>query len=414
VVEARASGTLVAVALLDLDHFKDINDTLGHGAGDALLKSASARIEHAVKQSDVVGRLGGDEFVVLVRSVGVASDAVQCVERVLATLRDPFVVEGNTLYATASAGISVMSDDASAIEGGAPLLLREADIALYEAKAAGRDCWAIFSEGLRAEVTARVAIGSELRTALARDELMMWYQPDVDLTTGKVRAVEALVRWNHPDGHVRGAGTFIGVAESSGLILEIGEWVIRQSFLEAATIVAMRPDDPVTVRVNLAAAQFSGDLVHQIDAALAASGVPPELICLEITESALVRDLAFVRETLETLRTRGLRFAIDDFGAGYASLTYLRDFPVELIKIDRSFLMATEDDDRTWRLVRAIVTLADQLGIAVTAEGVETREQAAFLRRIGCPTAQGYLFAPAVPIPTLRPLIENGFGPQTP
>jgi diguanylate cyclase (GGDEF)-like protein/PAS domain S-box-containing protein len=413
---ARRNGGIVAIALLDLDHFKDVNDTLGHAAGDALLQSAAQRISGAVKQSDVVGRLGGDEFVVLVRDMSGVDDAVNCVERVLAALRDPFEVDGNTVYATGSVGLSVLSNDPTAIAGGAPLLLREADIALYEAKATGRNTWALFTDGLRAEVTERVSIGNELRLALARDELMVWYQPEIDLLTGRVRAVEALLRWNHPNGDVRAAETFIEIAEDSGLILEIGEWVIRTAFADARTIIAMRPTDPVTVRINLAAAQFSaGDLVQQIDAALAATGVDPGMICLEITESALVRDLALVRQNLETMRTRGLHFALDDFGAGYASLTYLRDFPVELIKIDRSFLVDTEHDDRTRRLVRAIVLLSEQLGIDVTAEGVETEEQAAFLRQIGCASAQGYLFAPAVPIPTLRPLIERGFGaPGTP
>jgi diguanylate cyclase (GGDEF)-like protein/PAS domain S-box-containing protein len=407
--EARAAGGGIGVALLDLDHFKDVNDMLGHEMGDRLLRSAASRIQNAVKQTDIVARLGGDEFVVVIAGVSQLQDAVECVERVLSSLQAPFSIDGHTMYATGSAGLALSAEVPRSDE--VANLLREADTALYEAKETGRDRWALFSESLRADLAERVAIGTQLRTALARHELTVWYQPEVDLATGRVDAVEALLRWNHPDGDVRRAGSFMDVAEENGLMLEIGAHVISQVFSEVAELASACPDRHLTVRVNVSAAQLSGgDLLDQIDTAIAANGVDPTLICVEITETALLHDAIQVRRNLAMLRERGIRIAIDDFGIGYASLAYLRDFPVDLIKIDRSFLAMPDDDGRSRRLLQALVALADHLDIAVTAEGVESEEQAAFLRRVGCPTAQGFLFAPAVPLAEVRQLLRDGFG----
>jgi diguanylate cyclase (GGDEF)-like protein len=407
---ARAAGMSIAVALIDLDHFKDINDTLGHEAGDDLLKSVARRIEGAVKKGDVVARIGGDEFVVLIRGVKEPTDAVQCVDRVLSALRVPFRVGGNTFFSSGSAGVAVSASESLLGEGEGRVLLREADTALYDAKAAGRDRWAFFTERLRTAVAGRVTVVNDLRKALVNGELTVWYQPEVDLATGKVRAVEALLRWNHPAGDVWPADRFIEVAEDSGLIFDIGAHVITQTFSEAASIVSLRPDDPVTVRINLSAAQLSsGNLISQIDDALRISDADPRHLCMEITESAATRDVPQVKSNLDALMARGFSIAIDDFGVGFASLAYLRDFRCQLIKIDRSFLCAPGDPGRSRRLIRALVALAVELDIGVTAEGVETMEQAAFLRGIGCHSGQGYLFAPAVPIPTLAPLLARGF-----
>jgi len=407
---ARSDGLSVAVALIDLDHFKDVNDTLGHEAGDDLLKSVARRLEGAVKQGDVVARLGGDEFVVLMRAIDDPLDAVQCVDRVLSALRQPFKVRGNTFFSSGSAGIAMSAAMPLPDDSEGRVLLREADTALYDAKAAGRDRWALFSERLRTEVAGRVAVISDLRSAMTNDEFTVWYQPEVDLRTGSVHAVEALLRWNHPDGEVWPADRFIALAEDSGLLLDMGARVLRQTFREAAGIVALRPLDPVIVRINLSAAQLSsGDLLAQVDHALETTGADARHLCIEITESAILRDLPQVQGNLDALNDRGFSIAIDDFGVGYASLAYLRDFRCQLIKIDRSFLGASDDFHRSRRLIRAVVALAGEFGIDVTANGVETEEQAEFLSGIGCHRAQGYLFAPAVPIPTLAPLLARGF-----
>jgi EAL domain-containing protein (putative c-di-GMP-specific phosphodiesterase class I) len=294
-------------------------------------------------------------------------------------------------------------------------LLREADTAMYAAKAAGRDRVSIFNEDLRTDVTARLAVETDLRHALELGQLAVWYQPEVDLASGSITSFEALLRWHHPDGDLWTADRFVDVAEATGLVLVIGDWVLRQACVQAATWVALRPFAPVTVRVNISALQLAEvGLLDAIDGALEDSGLSPALLCVEITETALLRRTATVRENVQGIHDRGVSLAIDDFGTGYASLTYLDQFPIDLIKIDRSFISDREASDKKHRdeIVEAIISIATILGIGVTAEGVENSDQADELRRLGCPSAQGWFYSEAIP-PTEVPLLLNHVYPHS-
>jgi EAL domain-containing protein (putative c-di-GMP-specific phosphodiesterase class I) len=277
---------------------------------------------------------------------------------------------------------------------------------MYAAKEAGRDRVSMFNEDLRTAVAARMTIEGDLRHALDRGELAVWYQPEVDLGSGAVVALEALVRWRHPDGSVWTADRFVDVAEETGLILDIGDWVLRQASIQGAAWALARPDRPATVRVNVSALQLAETgLLDAVDDALSASGLDPALMCIEITETALLRRTTTTAANLAGIHARGISLAIDDFGTGYASLTYLSQYPIDVIKIDRSFL--TEAAGRDDRLVTGIIALATSLDITVTAEGVEHPAQASRLRQMGCPSAQGWLYSAAVPSEDVVGLLDR-------
>jgi diguanylate cyclase (GGDEF)-like protein/PAS domain S-box-containing protein len=389
---SRRSGRPMAALMMDLDRFKDVNDTLGHAVGDELLMAAADRLQRVVRAGDFVARLGGDEFVVVMRDLDDAAEAVQAAGRLVEAFRVPFSPGDRELYATASVGVAIGFGATDAVD-----LLREADTALYAAKAGGRDRVSVFNEDLRTSVTARLAVEADLRHALERDQLDVWYQPEVDLASGEVTALEALLRWHHPGGGVWTADRFVDVAEDTGLILGIGEWVLRQACDQAAEWATLYPDHPVTMRVNVSALQLAeAGLLDALDGALGASGLAPGLLCAEITETALLRRSATVRANLAGIHDRGISLAIDDFGTGYASLTYLDQYAIDLIKIDRSFISDHDGDGRRG-LVVGIIALARTLGIDVTAEGVEDLEQVSRLRELGCPSAQGWFFSEAVP-----------------
>ncbi len=389
----RRSGRETAVLMLDLDRFKDVNDTLGHAAGDDLLVDAAARIDQVVRTGDLAARLGGAEFVVVMRDLDDPAEAVRAGERLVAAFRTPFTLGGADLYATTSVGVAIATDVSDAGD-----LLREADTAMYAAKGAGRDRVSVFNEDLRTAVTTRLAVEADLRHGLERDQFAVWYQPEVTLATGAVTAVESLLRWHHPDGGIWNADRFVEVAEETGLILDIGDWVLREACNQGATWAATRPDRPITVRVNASALQLAdAGLLDTIDDALAASGLDPRLLCIEITETALLNQTTTARDNVDGIHDRGIGIAIDDFGTGYASLTYLSQYPIDVIKIDRSFIALTAKPDYDRDLVAGIIALATVLGITVTAEGVEHPEQAAKLIAMGCPTAQGWLYSKALP-----------------
>ena len=401
--EDSTSGRSTAVLMLDLDHFKNINETMGHGLGDALLAAAAARIVTVVSVGDLVARAGGDEFVVLMRDLADPTEAVNEAQRLVVAFRRSFSLGGTEVFATASIGVVIASLDSDAGD-----LIRDADTAVYAAKRHGRDRFAVFNDEFRAAVTARVAIETELRRSLERGQLAVWYQPEVDLSTGRVIAVEALLRWHHPDGTVWTADRFVDVAEDTGLILSIGEWVLREACRQVVAWAAAQPSGRTTVRINFSALQLAeAGLLDVIDDVLAATGADPGLLCVEITETTLLRETTTARANLLGIHQRGIGIAIDDFGTGYASLTYLNTFPVDVIKIDRSFII--DDSDPGHRLVAGIIALAKILDIAVTAEGVEFPEQAARLRDMGCPSAQGWLYAKALPTEEVTPLLEHCF-----
>jgi diguanylate cyclase (GGDEF)-like protein/PAS domain S-box-containing protein len=401
----RRAARSTAVLMVDLDRFKNVNDSLGHAAGDTLLQEAAARLVAAVRGGDLVGRTGGDEFIVIMRDLDDPAESVSAAWRLVEEFRRPFSRGDGELFSTASIGVAVSGDDSQPAD-----LIREADTAMYVAKAEGRDRVSVFNQELRATVTSRLAIEGDLRRALERGQLAVWYQPEVDLVTGAVIAAEALVRWHHPSGDLFTADRFVDVAEETGLILDIGDWVLREACAQAAAWGHDRDASPITVRVNLSAVQLNeSGLLDAIDDALASSGLDPDRLCLEITETTLLRETTATRENLVGIRDRGIRIAIDDFGTGYASLTYLRRYPIDVLKIDRSFITDLTTNEHDHRLVGGLVALARHLELSVTAEGVETEEQALALRRLGCPGAQGYLYSRAVPSEVLGTMLDTVF-----
>lgn len=405
----RRAGTTTAVMMIDLDHFKNVNDTLGHSMGDTLLQAAGRRLTDTIREGDLVGRLGGDEFLVIMRDALDVTVPVRVGQRIVEAFRKPLGTDETGLYSTASIGIAMSTPTSTAEE-----LVRDADAAMYLSKHEGRDRVSVFNEDLRAGAAARLSLEGDLRQALDSDQLALWFQPEVELATGAVIAAEGLLRWHHPSGSTLTADRFIGIAEETGLILPIGEWVIEQACRQAAEWAREwsahpRGKGPV-VRVNLSALQLSEPaLLATLDSAMTRTGAPSSLLCVELTETTLLRETEAARRNLRGLRERGLTVAIDDFGTGYASLTYLHRYPVDVVKVDRSFVADIMADSYDRRLVAGIVALAREVGVSVTAEGVEEPEQARTLIELGCPSAQGYLYSPAIPASDLRERIRDGY-----
>ncbi len=399
---ARAGREMagIAVLFLDVDHFKLVNDSLGHGAGDELLCEVAQRLGAAVRPGDTVARLGGDEFAVLCEDVSEA-EATVVAGRLLRTFDEPFSCGPQRQFVSASIGIAIgPSAEADA-------LVRDADTAMYRAKDQGRARLALYDAGLRMAVTARLHLTNDLRTAVDHDQLVVYYQPIVDLDSGVVVAAEALLRWNHPDRGLVGAADFIGAAEASGLIVPIGRWVLREACHYAAGLRQRGLD--LGVSVNFSARQLADDtVVGFVGSVLAETGLDPARLTLEMTESAVLDDAARAERILTAIKGLGVRLAIDDFGTGYSSLSYLRRFPVDAIKLDRSFVlgMLRERDDET--IVSAVIGLADHLGLVAIAEGVEDVDQLERLRELGCQYAQGYLWSRAVPADEFEAFVRSG------
>jgi len=375
----------VAVLSLDLDHFKEVNDSLGHPVGDALLTEVAQRLNRSIRQGDTVARLGGDEFAIV--QVGLhlqASEAATLATRLIEALSAPYKIEGNEIIIGASVGIAIAPIDGVT----ADQLLQNADIALYRAKEDGRNTFRFFQIGMDAQTQARRVLMVELRTALARNEFEVYYQPIHDLKQNRIICFEALIRWQHPKRGLVSPAEFIPLAEESGLIVQIGEWVLKRACLDAASW-----SDPVSVAVNLSPVQFRNrQLVASVRAALHTSGLSPDRLELEITEAVLLQDSDGNLAVLHELREMGISIAIDDFGTGYSSLSYLQSFPFDKIKIDQSFIRSISSNRDALAIVRAVAGLGKSLGIRTLAEGVETREQLTTLRSEGCFEMQGYLF----------------------
>ena len=405
---AQRSRLAVGILVMDLDRFKQVNEVLGHSVGDQLLVLAAQRVATLVRAGDLVARVGGDEFVVVMRDLAEAAEAARVAGRIVEAFRAPIPGSWGEAYATASVGIAVSAGDVTAEE-----LLREADIAMYAAKNEGGDRLSIFNEELSDEVATRMRIERDLRRALAQNELAVWYQPEVDLLTGRIEAAEALLRWTRPDGDIWTADRFIDVAEATGLILDIGDWVLAQACAQAADWARERPGRPVGVRVNVSAMQLAeAGLLQAVDEALSRSGLEPSLLCIEITETALLRRTATAASNLTGLHERGIALALDDFGTGYASLTYLDVYPVDVIKIDRSFVSGDSIHNGDYQLVAGILALAEKLDMSVVAEGVERTDQAERLCQLGCRRAQGWLFSKAVPASEFARMIEQPLTPS--
>ncbi len=394
----------LAVLLLDLDRFKNINDSLGHDRGDELLVVVADRLRLAVRPGDLVARLGGDEFAVVLPGPVVVTEAEFVAERLMRLIGEPVTLGSQKIYPTVSIGIAVANDRAAVDD-----LIRRADTAMYRAKAQGRARAESFDEELQEAVTARMATESGLRGALRSDELLVHYQPEVSLHDGRILGAEALVRWQHPENGLLAAGAFIEVAEETGLIVEMGELVLAEACREAARWPG--GDAGPVVRVNLAAAQLQREeTVSLVRSVLAETRLAPRRLCLEITESAVMNDVNRSEEILHRLKKLGVHLAVDDFGTGFSSLAYLKRFPVDALKIDRSFVNDLGHDPEDVAFVRSIVSLADALGLGVVAEGVETQLQAEMLVELGCHRAQGFLFAKPGPPEALRELLVGYVG----
>ncbi len=403
----RRNGAVYAVIFLDLDRFKLVNDSYGHGAGDALLVETARRLESCLRDADTVARLSGDEFAILLDTLMEPTHATKVAERVLEELRAPFDLEGQETFVSASLGIAV----------GGPRytrpveLLRDADTAMYRAKARGRGVYEVFDEAMHKEATALLALENDLQRSLEREEFELHFQPIVALDTGGLAGFEALVRWRRPGHGLVEPGQFVAAAEETGLIVPLGEWILHEACTTLSSWLREFPERRgLFVSVNLSARQFAQPkLLELVESALIEADLPPSSLRLEITESVVMADPPRAQELIETLRSRGVRLSIDDFGTGYSALSYLQQFRVDSLKIDSSFIarMAARGGPDE-KLVRTIVGLAGSLGLPAVAEGIETEEQREHLRSFGCPFGQGYLFSKPVPSGDARFMVERG------
>jgi diguanylate cyclase (GGDEF)-like protein len=382
-------GEIVATHLLDLDYFKNVNDTLGHPVGDKLLRMVADRLRRLVQEGETVARMGGDEFAIVQVQVAQPSDATALAQRVIEGVSEPYEIDGHQVVVGASVGISVSVTDGPSSD----LLLRNADLALYRAKSGGRGTLRFFEPEMDAQMQTRRLMESDLRRALVGHEFEVHYQPIVNLQSNEISAFEALIRWQHSERGMVSPAAFIPLAEEIGLIVPLGEWVLR-----TACSAAARWPDHTKICVNLSPVQFrSRGLVEVVIGALATSGLRPGRLELEITETVLLADTEATLAVLHQLRGLGVRIAMDDFGTGYSSLSYLQTFPFDRIKIDRSFVKGVAEDIGSLNIVRAVAALAKGIGMATTAEGVETQEQLDAVKAEGCTEMQGFLFSRALP-----------------
>jgi diguanylate cyclase (GGDEF)-like protein len=381
----------VGLLLIDLDRFKDVNDTLGHGAGDALLREVAARLQDCIRQSDTVARLGGDEFAVILPRIGGADAVAATVTRLEEALARPAIYGDSVIHTGASIGITIAPEDGSA----AGQLLKNGDIALYRAKAEGRGTHCFFASSMRVQVEHRQVIENELRRALGRDEISAFFQPKIRLQDGAFLGFEALARWIHPERGLMRPREFLPVAEETGLILPLGARIMRHALTQLRDWRRQGFDGFMSI--NLAAAQIQrGDgVTAAVEALLAELGLPPACLVMEVTESVFMgRGRDKVSEQLQALHDLGVRVALDDFGTGYASLVHLKRFPINILKIDQSFVRNMLEDPGDAAIVRAVVDLGHSLGMQVVGEGVENEQQVDRLRACGCDIGQGYVFAP--------------------
>ena len=386
---AMRSGSGVATLILDMDRFKEINDMLGHEVGDKLLIKAAKRIRANVRDQDTVARLGGDEFAVVLEGVSEAKEVLPVIERIVDSLREVTTVDGHEVNTSTSIGIAMYPENGSNLSE----LLRAADLAMYQAKSSGRACYQFFADAMQEEAQSRRALEWALRHAVEEHEFQLVYQPQICLRTGGVIGVEALIRWMHPTRGLLTPFHFIGALEEFGLINEVGEWVLQTACEQMRQWQALELQ-PMRISVNVSAQQFEDPLlIDKVRAALAKTELAPEFLELELTESCLMSDPAQAGALLRAIRDIGVRIAIDDFGTGYSSLTYLNEFPLNALKIDKSFVQSVESNDRGGPISNMIIGLGQNLGLEVIAEGVETPAQLAYMQEHGCDIAQGYLYS---------------------
>jgi diguanylate cyclase (GGDEF)-like protein/PAS domain S-box-containing protein len=406
IVRARRGDRQFALHLIDLDRFKGVNDALGHHIGDRLLKEVARRLSEAVCETDTVARLGGDEFAILQTDLATPEDAIEFAQHTIALLARPFALNGQEITSTASIGITVHPNDGDDVDE----LLRNADLAMYQAKAEGRNAYRLFAANMNTVAREAIVLETDLRHALDRQQFVLYYQPQIELKSGRIVGAEALLRWQRPGVGLVKPAEFLPLAEENGLIVPINEWVLREACTRAkAWSDAGFP--PLRVAVNLSPIQFRRQDIRQfVTSVLDQTGLDPSLLELELTESILMQNAEAAAVKLRELQELGVTFAIDDFGTGYSSLAYVKNFPVDRLKIDQCFLRNLLDDPSDAAIVRTIINLGQSLGLKVVAEGVESAEQLEFLRNEGCDEVQGYYFSQPVNVTEFAALVRRHGG----
>jgi diguanylate cyclase (GGDEF)-like protein len=402
----RRNGS-TAVLFIDIDDFKTINDSLGHQAGDVLLVSAAERVKTCLRPADTPARLGGDEFAILLEEMTQPEDALRIADRIIDSMRAPFILQGKEIFVHASIGIAVNEDG----RGEASELLRNADVAMYRAKSLGKGRYEMFQPDMHEAALARLRLKGELQRAVDQGEFSVLYQPLVDVESGTIVGAEALVRWMHPQHGLVSPDRFIALAEETGLILPMGRWVLERACHQARAWQLQSEDArDLVINVNLSARQLQDpNLVDEVATVLRSTGLPPQSLTLEITESVLMSDAEAAITQLQALKKLGVQLALDDFGTGYSSLSYLRQFPIDILKVAKPFVDSLMKGVEDAALAHAIVKIGDTLGLETIAEGVELREQWTHLKRLGCDIAQGFYFSPPVDADGfLRSLAERG------
>jgi diguanylate cyclase (GGDEF)-like protein/PAS domain S-box-containing protein len=400
--EAHRHKKRAAVFFLDLDRFKEVNDTLGHAAGDELLKEVALRIRTSIRESDTIARVGGDEFNIILPHINQVNDIAPAARKIMDSFREPYIIAGHRCHVTTSIGISVYPDDGEDID----TLLKYADTAMYHAKNSGRNSYQFYNPAINVRSIERMQFESTLRQTLERGGLTLYYQPQVDISSQKVLCAEALVRWQHPELGLIAARRFIGLAEETGLATVLDDWVLRTACRQLKTWQDSGLQ-PFCISVNVSARQFQGpSLVDTVMTILAETGLPPEHLVLEITESTAMNDIEFTTARLNELTKRGVRASIDDFGTGYSSVSCLKRMSIHRLKIDQSLIkdIVTDPDGRA--IVSAVTAMAHQMDMRVVAEGVETADQLSVLSAAGCDEAQGFLFSEPLPAEEFRELIS--------
>jgi len=399
---ARRNNEFMALLLLDIDRFRVINDTFGYEAGDTLLRTIADRLTTCVRDVDVVFRSGDDEFAIILEEITHPEDAAKVARRVLKSCSEPIQINGHSVYTTICIGISIFPTDGE----GKVQILQNAETAMYRARETAHNTYQHYKPSMNEQSLERLTLENDLRSALSRNELCIFFQPQVEIGTNRITGTEALIRWKHPDLGLIPPVQFIPIAEDTGLILPIGEWVLRSACTQAREWY--KRGVPFIVSVNLSANQFrQQNLVSVVESALKDSGIPPHLLELEITESMSMKSPEDTLRMLGGLKDLGVRIAIDDFGTGYSSLSYLKRFPIDTLKIDRSFLMDIPENTRDAEIVKAIIAMAHSLDLTVIAEGVEKEPQAQYLLKNGCAKMQGYLFSPPVPVTDFDRLLNK-------
>ena len=392
IASASRNTKLVAVLFMDLDQFKQINDCLGHTSGDEVLRDVAARLDAGMRDGDTLCRYSGDEFIIVLNDIVALDDVAAFANRVLATLSSPYVVDGREVTTTASIGISVYPNDGKDME----TLVRQADVAMYQAKTEGRNAFRFYQPAMQESVSLRMALQNDLRRAIDRHEFVLHYQPILDLRTGKTIAAEALVRWNHPERGLLSPGEFVAIAEETGLIVPIGKWVLERACRDVAEWKTTAGAD-IDICVNVAPRQFRRfELIDEVAEALLAAGIEPKRLRLEITEGLLIDNDLQALDIMTRLKSTGVRIELDDFGTGYSSLGRIGAFPIDGLKIDRSFVGKIGHDEHSRLVARAIIGLAQSLGLGIIAEGIETADQVGLLTEFGCTLGQGHFFSQPV------------------